>query len=366
MVCGPGLIASLCSAADWDPKRAVAYLDARQQVWFGWKPAAAKGGPCISCHTGVTYSLARPALRKALGESARTTYESGLLDGAAARLDKPQPAESDEHAMQAFGVESVLSTLLLSLDDPSSDRTRKAFDRMWTQQIRAGDSRGAWHWFHLDLDPYETTQSTYYGASLAALAVANMDEAYRERPEVRERIADLKTYLLSTSSAQPLHNRLMLLWASAKLDGLLQKSDRKQVIETVWRAQQPDGGWMLESLGPWKQRPAVELPTGSHAYATALAAFTLRQAGVSASDKRMTKALAWLASHQDPEGFWEARSMNKLRDPGIGAVPVHARCRHRLRGNGVSGTRPEVKRRTRLQPSTTPNLTSVLPPVCFQ
>jgi len=315
VVCGAGLAPSLCCAADWDPKKAVAYLDARQEVWFGWKPAAAKGGPCVSCHTGVTYSLARPALRKALGESIRTSYESGLLDGVTARLDKPKPAESDEHAMQAFGVESVLSTLLLSLDNPSSQRTLKAFDRMWEQQIRSGESRGAWHWFNLDLDPWETTQSTYYGASLAALAVGNMDDAYRKRHEVRERISDLKAYLQSTSPGQPLHNRLILLWASARFGDILQKSERKQVIETVWLAQQSDGGWTLESLGPWKQRPAVAVPGGSHAYATAWAAFTLRQAGVSPSDKRMSKALAWLASHQDPEGFWEAKSMNKVRDP---------------------------------------------------
>jgi hypothetical protein len=57
------------------------------------------------------------------------------------------------------------------------------------------------------------------------------------------------------------------------------------------------------------------VPSGSHAYATSLAAFTLRQAGIPSSEKRMSKALQWLESHQDPGGFWEAKSMNKLRDP---------------------------------------------------
>ena len=45
---------------------AAQYLDARQQAWFEWKPAIASGrGPCLSCHTGMTYLLARPALREA-------------------------------------------------------------------------------------------------------------------------------------------------------------------------------------------------------------------------------------------------------------------------------------------------------------
>ena len=34
--------------ADWNPRAAADYLDARQKAWFAWAPAKASGGPCIS------------------------------------------------------------------------------------------------------------------------------------------------------------------------------------------------------------------------------------------------------------------------------------------------------------------------------
>src|SRR6266404_8537501 len=73
---------------DWNPKLAADYLDSRQKEWFAWKPAAGVGGPCLSCHTGMTYLLVRPALRRALGESEPTSYERGLLNAVGARLEK--------------------------------------------------------------------------------------------------------------------------------------------------------------------------------------------------------------------------------------------------------------------------------------
>src|SRR5215471_8578666 len=67
-------------AADWNPQAAAQYLDSRQKEWFEWKPALSADGPCVSCHTGMTYLLARPALRKVLKEKEPTVYEKGLLD----------------------------------------------------------------------------------------------------------------------------------------------------------------------------------------------------------------------------------------------------------------------------------------------
>src|SRR5947209_15415043 len=52
-------------AGDWDKRLAADYLDARQKAWLAWPTANKNGVPCVSCHTGVTYLLARPALRQA-------------------------------------------------------------------------------------------------------------------------------------------------------------------------------------------------------------------------------------------------------------------------------------------------------------
>ena len=77
-------------SAEWSPEAAARYLDGRQKEWFSWKPAMSADGPCVSCHTGMTYLLARPALRRRLKESQPTMYEVGLLDRLRAKVgEKP-------------------------------------------------------------------------------------------------------------------------------------------------------------------------------------------------------------------------------------------------------------------------------------
>jgi hypothetical protein len=325
------LVLAFCIApgfcGDWNPKLAADYLDSRQKEWFAWKPAAGQGGPCLSCHTGLTYLLARPALRRALGESEPTSYERGLLDAVGARLEKftaekgdakvPAPAiDPDSHTAQSRGVESVLTALFFARErngaSGMSGEAQRAFDRMWSLQIQDGKSKGAWAWFNLNLDPWEMPESRFYGAALAALAVGSTPAEYRNRQDVRDRVAALTAYLRSEQDSQPLHNRLMLLWASTKLSDVASPLTRQAILEEVWRKQQKDGGWSIQALGPFKEHSAAPLSTGGSGYATGLITFVLEQSGASRSDSRLIQALDWLKSHQDREsGYWAADSMNK-------------------------------------------------------
>lgn len=77
-----------CFAADWNPKLAAEYLDQRQQAWSVWPTATASGSACFSCHTGMTYMLARPALRRLLGEEQPTKWETSILRKMAADAGK--------------------------------------------------------------------------------------------------------------------------------------------------------------------------------------------------------------------------------------------------------------------------------------
>src|SRR5664280_310581 len=181
------LLPAGCAA--WHPRLAAQYLDSRQKEWFVWPRANAAAKPCVSCHTGVTYLLARPALGKALGEDTPTVYETGLLASLRSRLDQKEPAASP-----GLGVESILAARFLATGD--------AFDRMWRLQIREGAAKGAWNWFSLDRGPWEMAESRFYGAALAAMAVPARDHG---RPEAQELVA----YLHRDLAAQPLHNRLM-------------------------------------------------------------------------------------------------------------------------------------------------------------
>jgi hypothetical protein len=283
--------------ADWNPRLAAQYLDSRQKEWFDWPTANSAAKPCVSCHTGMTYLLARPALRKALGEEAPTAYETGLLASLRSRVDKREPANS-----QGLGVESIMAARFLATAD--------AYDRMWALQLHEGPAKGAWNWFSLELDPWETPESRFYGAAMAAMSVPAKDHG---RPEAQELIA----YLTRERAHQPLHHRLMLLWASTRFPSVLPAAARTAIVDEAWKKQQPDGSWTTEALGPFEAHPNAPHAEGSNAYATAFAAYVLQQTAGDAPNPKLARALAWLRTHQNAEcGCWQAVSMNKQFEPG--------------------------------------------------
>jgi squalene-hopene/tetraprenyl-beta-curcumene cyclase len=188
-------------------------------------------------------------------------------------------------ASQAVGVESVLSALFLAQDEASP----KAFDRLWSLQIRDGEAKGAWNWFSLKLDPFEMPESQFYGASLAALAVGSALEGYQKRSEIRENVADLIAYLKREQATQPLHNRLMLVRASTKLPAALPKTARQTIVDEMWRLQQPDGGWTLQSLGPWKTHETAPEAAGSNSYATAAQRWCWKKLGPSQPTRGLSR-----------------------------------------------------------------------------
>jgi hypothetical protein len=291
-------------AAGWDPKAAAAFLDERQKQWFEWKVAARTGGPCVSCHTGLPYLIARPALRRVMGETAPTQWETGYLDALRARSGSTDAKAmlgfgKEPVASQSMGVESIFAALFLR--DSAAAR-----DRLWNLQLREGNERGAWNWFQVQLEPWEETGAPFFGAALAAMA---LDHA---PPPDREQSAALTAYLKSAAADQPLQNRLELLWTARKLPGVT----KREWIDEAFAKQSADGGWTNEAMGPWKEHKTAAPSPGSNAYATAFATFALLEGGVKASDPRMVRGLNWLRTHQNERGYWDAVSMNKVYEAG--------------------------------------------------
>jgi squalene-hopene/tetraprenyl-beta-curcumene cyclase len=207
------------------------------------------------------------------------------------------------------------------MDDAQRGRltpeTEASLKRMWTTQVHEGEDKGAWQWSNFDLDPWETKDAVYYGAALSALATGIAPDGYQARPEIQDNIAEMRTYLRDGLKGQPLHNRLFLLMASAKLHNLLPEADKQAIVDEIWKKQQADGGWTLESLGQWKKREKAPVNVGSNSYATAVVVYALEQAGAGHSDNGLARGLAWLRTHQDPEsGRWNAESMNHPHDAG--------------------------------------------------
>lgn len=301
----------------WSREGARNYLDSRMSWWITWPPAARDHETfCISCHTALPYALGRSALRSDLHETTLSHPESQLVDNIVKRermWNLVEPFYSDAHSgpsktVESRGTESVLDALILVTYLPNSSDARLALDHMWTEQLRDGPSAGAFNWLQFHNAPWEG-DSQYYGATLAALAAGIENEH-------TVGVTLLRDYLLREQSSQVLLNRVMLLWASTKLKGLLTPAQQNAIIAEALIKQQPDGGFSLSGfVGDWKRHDSTPLDTRSDGLATGLVTLALQDAGVSRDQANLQRALLWLARDQDPkEGRWVAYSLNKNRD----------------------------------------------------
>ena len=323
-------------ATSWDQKAAAAYLDQRESWWTGWSGATRDHGTfCVSCHTSVAYALSRPALRTA--EEGPSVNERKLLENVTKRVrlwKEVGPFYSDQgyKAAESRGTEAVLNALILASHDAQSgrlsDETRVAFDNMWALQETTGTKQGAWAWLQFDLEPWEANDSQYYGAALAAVAVGTAPEDYLSTPEIQTNLKLLREYLDREYPNQSTINRVVLLWASAKLPGILEPKRRDSIVDEVVSNQQSDGGWELSSLAyprrgwglsrllrTWMREDGTSQKRNSDGYATGLIVLVLQQAGLDRNGAPLKQGISWLMANQNAaEGSWPSYSLNKRRN----------------------------------------------------
>jgi squalene-hopene/tetraprenyl-beta-curcumene cyclase len=324
------------ASTPWNPKAAAGYLDRRAEWWIAWPGAARDHGTfCVSCHTALSYSLARPALRTALDEQELSPNERKLLDNVKKRVrlrKEAEPFYSEQigpgKSSQSRGTESVLNALILANFDSRngklSDDTQEAFQDMWRQQETTGDDKGAWPWLDFGNGPFEAKDSVFYGACLAAVAVGTAPENLLAMPDAQAYVNLLREYLDREYPRQSLINQVTLLWASAKLPGILTPQQRASIVEAVLSKQQADGGWNLSSLAwtwkgstlkllvkEWIRAEDTPLEGKSDGYATGFIAFSLEEYGLSRQDDHLQRALSWLGRNQNQtEGRWPGYSLN--------------------------------------------------------
>jgi squalene-hopene/tetraprenyl-beta-curcumene cyclase len=324
------------AASSWASK-AAAYLDQRESWWMAW-PASARdqGTFCISCHTALPYALARPRLRRVLGEEIPSPNERRLLNNVKKRVrlwKDIKPFYGANTSAQSRGTEGILNALILANNDEHNGKlgedTRSAFDNMWALQQTTGDENGAWPWLDFGNEPFEAGDSQYYGASLAAVAIGTASENYRASPSIQHNLNLLRDYLSRNCARQSLINQVAVLWASAKLPGLLARVQQQSIINRVLTEQRTDGGWSLSSLAwtwrgsslrsfakLWLASESTPLTLKSDAYATGLIVYVLEQLRLPNSDLQMQHGLAWLVNNQSQrEGGWAGYSLNHRRPP---------------------------------------------------
>ena len=324
------------ASPSWNAKAAANYLDERTEWWLKWRGAArGQGTACASCHTSLPLALARSALGEPLGETASGAIESRLVDNMKKRVENweqivsgstskkdPFVAYYADKEEESLATESVMNALILVNHDTRREQgalsatTKKALSHLWEQQ----QENGSWPWLDFGLNPWEK-DGAYYGACLAAVGVGSAGKNYYSQAEIQTKLAALRNYLKTESARQPLHHRVLSLWASTELPGILTPQEQQQLIAELRGAQESDGGWSLMKLGTkghgngeWKSQGVYPAGLISDGYATGLVVMALERAGVEADDPNLRKAVSWLISHQK-EGTWPANYLNKKRDP---------------------------------------------------
>lgn len=285
-------------AAKFSLARAVSYLDDVNLKWTRQRK-------CGSCHTNYPYLMFRSTLND--GDATAFAEIRDFFQGRAANWDTAKPR---------WDTEVVATAVSLAIHDANStgklqDVTRKALDRMWTLQ----SASGAWSWLKCGWPPME--HDDYFGATYAALGVGLAPDDYAHAPSAQEGIKKLRGYF-KKNAPPDLHHRTMLLWASLKLEGLMDTADREQTVKSLLAIQRSDGGWSLPSLGnyPRHQKDKDGKPimndknAPSDGYGTGFVIYVLRQAGVPANDPQTRRGIAWLSKNQRESGRWFTRSLN--------------------------------------------------------
>jgi squalene-hopene/tetraprenyl-beta-curcumene cyclase len=317
----------------WNPAAAAQYLDARAEWWTTWPNAARDNGTyCMSCHTTLPYALARPALRRLVGEPAPSAAEERILGNLLQRARNwrdvepwyPDQTRGVPKTSESRAIEAVMNALVLVRRDAPggrlTDDARTALEVMWKLQMKTGPDAGAWTWLNFKMEPWESPNSPYFGASLAALAIGTAPAHYADSPDVQPRLDALRGYFARQHGNVSLLNQLMGLWASGQVRGLLTEPQRQSTITLARARQHEDGGWSTAELGSYTRSDGTESDTQSDGYATGLALLAMRAGGVPAADPQLAKGLDWLRRNQDRQtGRWLAISPNKHRDPSSDA-----------------------------------------------
>jgi squalene-hopene/tetraprenyl-beta-curcumene cyclase len=344
-------VASAYAGDPEDPARvrkAISYLDARQDEWSRFDKAERGEGAdkttCVSCHTGLSYALARPALRPFAATPSPASPEQRMIAAVGLRvehwaeLDSPQYELmydfEDSKKVQSRGTEAVFNALILARDDASRARpepsaaTRKAFQNMWATQVKEGSNAGSWDWLNFGLEPWEANGSRAFGAALAAIAVSSAAKSLGQGLDesASRGVRLLRDYLGRRFPEESLYNRLWILEASTTFEGLLSADQKREVIDKLVAVRHDDSGWALADLGAFKRVDGTPQARDSDGYATGMAVHALLRAGSPSVRPEVARGLDWLRAHQQGDGSWTGRSLNKERDPKtfVGKLMVDA------------------------------------------
>ena len=277
--------------------------------------AWSKKRKCVACHTNATYMVIRPALTPSVGKPSEELHAFFVDQFRKMKRADIKKLRSGIRPTQMAYIAGGLAEWDAHVSKKLSPETGDALKLMFELQSDDGSFANTDCW-----PPFES--SAYHGTTVAAMAAATAPGwlAGAHDEPLRERIAKLKEYLRTTT---PPHDyaRLLLLWASTRMPGLIDKTRQDKLIETVFEHQRSDGGWSIRTFSTpekWgngnraeklRAEPEFKNPP-SDGHQTGLAVVVLRDAGLKSEDPRIQRAVKWLQRNQRESGRWWTRSLN--------------------------------------------------------
>ena len=273
-----------------------------------------RGRRCVTCHTNGTYLALRPSLSGPFGKPSQEVRDLfvKLLRGGIRQLGESR-ALGDSHLIY---IARGLAEWDAHVSGQLSADTSLALTQLFERQLPTG----AWKPILESWPPLES--SAFQEATVAAMAVGVAPgwlSGLTDR-RLKEGVERLRNYFRTT---EPPHDygRVVLLWASTRLPGLLEDERKGEIVEMIRRKQQADGGWSIRTFArpeQWgdgsraeKLRNEEEFSNPpSDGHQTGLALIALREAGVSAADPSVRRGVQWLLGNQRQSGRWWTRSLN--------------------------------------------------------
>jgi squalene-hopene/tetraprenyl-beta-curcumene cyclase len=308
-----GITISAASAEEtkletFSQKLAVDYLQKGTKAWNQTRK-------CVACHTNGSYITLRPSLTKYLGKPSKENRAFFVVAFNQLKVKRSRQLKSGTHPAQAIYIASGLAEWDAHVTNKLSPETKEALKFMFRLQGKSGT------WGSVDCwPPFES--SAYHLATVAVMAASTAPGWLEgvEDENLKTGVEKLKQYLRTTTPPHD-YGKVLLLWASTRMEGLIDTKKKHELMDLVWKHQRQDGGWSIRTFSEpekWgkgnraaklRAEPQFQNPH-SDGHQTGLAVIVLRDSGVAADDPRIQNAVNWLKTNQRKSGRWWTRSLN--------------------------------------------------------
>lgn len=289
--------------------KALEYLDKGAQAWT-------RERECIACHTNGAWLLTRPALTSVAGKPDPEIRDFFVKELGGFQEKAPAALQRTVTPTKIAYLAAGLAEWDTHVTGKLSPETRDALQLMFSVQAEDGS------WGNIDCwPPHESSnfQSTTVAAMAAATAPGWLAENKGDKT-LAVAVEKMKGYLQGAELPHD-YARLLLLWTSTRMPGLISEERKQKLQAMVWKHQHSDGGWSIRDFSEpenWgkgnraeklRAEPEFANPP-SDGHMTGLAALVLRDCGTPKDDPRIGKATDWLLANQRESGRWWTRSLN--------------------------------------------------------